>query len=65
MVFKIKGRRMERVDAIDPMVARVFHMAVQDNGILVVWGGYQVPEKVIRLKWNRGFIRLDDVMVKG
>ncbi len=64
LAFRIGPGGVKHLNTLDPHYRRIFHLACQDDGLLVLWCGDERPETLLTYHFDHGFLkRSEDVCV--
>lgn len=57
LAFRIGPGGVKHLNTLDPHYRRVFHLACQENGLLVLWCGDERPETLLTYHFDHGFLK--------
>ena len=60
LAFRIQESSIKHYGTLDPNVVRIYHMVVQDDGLLILWCGRREPTNLLTYIFDHGFIRRDE-----
>lgn len=65
LAFRIQNSSVKHCGTLDPNVVHIYHMVIQDDGLLILWCGRREPTNILTYIFDHGFIRRDEGCFNG